>query len=397
MGKRTLPLIRPCSSLQAVSAFFLASVFALSNSSSTNHDGPVARNSGPNSVPPGITGSPPRDIQPRLEEETVNNLASAPEVERHLTLPPDVDAGPLEPEIAALPVPPGTPSVDEVNQYLWSVYQRTSTKLDSHGDFTWKDAAAAARLGLSIQDYVIGGMDADFRELLFHIGQAMDAAGIDWTILSAYRDDYRQSLAAGFKAHISNSFHGGSVATGGYGHGCAVDLAASDGIAASDMVWKWLDQHGEQFGLHRPLRRMDPAHVQPIRAWHEIAATLRSERVGIDHEYTSSNMVGTDFGGRPSPISADRSSDVGVSEEQFTCVRPQLGGDIKKTVRRILNHLKPLIAALHNTNADKNRLKAKWKTAGGIRNPQHPAAENARRHIKSKAHFHLAGRSDSLS
>src|ERR1700722_19405882 len=176
MGKRTLPLIRPCSSLQAVSSFFPPSVFALSNSSSTNHDGPVARNSGPNSVPPGITGSPPRDIQPRLEEETVNNLASAPEVERHLTLPPDVGAEPREPEIAALPVAPapGAPSVDEVNQYLWSVYQRTSTKLDSHGDFTWKDAAAAARLGLSIQDYVIGGMDADFRELLFHIGQAMD-------------------------------------------------------------------------------------------------------------------------------------------------------------------------------------------------------------------------------
>jgi hypothetical protein len=240
-------------------------------------------------------------------------------------------------------------------------------------------------------------MDPDFRELLFHIGQAMDAAGIDWTILSAYRDDYRQSLAVGFKAHISTSFHGGSVATGGYGHGCAVDLAASDGIASSDMVWKWLDQHGEQFGLHRPLRRMDPAHVQPIRTWHDIAVTLRSERVGIDHEYTSSNMVGTDFGGLPSPKSADRSSDVGVSEEQFSCVRPQLGGDIKKTVGRILNHFKPLIAALRNSNSDKNRLKAKWKTAGGIRNPQHPAAENARRHIKSKAHFHLAGRSDPLS
>lgn len=348
-------------------------------------------------MPPVIAGPPSRDIQPPLEEETIDNPASAPEVERHLMLPPDVGVGRREPEIAASPVAPGAPSVDEVNQYLWSVYQRSSTKLDSHGDFTWKDAAAAARLGQSIEEYVIGGMDPDFRELLFHIGQGMDAAGIDWTILSAYRDDYRQSLATGFKAHISNSFHGGSVATGGYGHGCAVDLAASDGIASSDVVWKWLDQHGEQFGLRRALRRMDPAHVQPIRGWHEIAATLRNDRIGIYHEFTSSNISDTNFGGPPSPISADRSSDVGVSEEQFTCVRPQLGGEIKKTVGRILNRLKPLIAALRNSNADKNRLKAKWKTAGGIRNPQHPAVENARRHIKSKAHFHLAGRSDPLS
>ena len=397
MGKRTLPMIRPRGGLQAVSAILLASVFALSNSSSTNHEGPVARNSGPNSVPPVIAGSPPRDIRPSVEEETIDNPASAPEVGRDLMLPPDVGVGPREPEIAASPVAPGAPSVDEVNQYLWSVYQRSSTKLDSHGDFTWKDAAAAARLGLSIQEYVIGGMDPDFRELLFHIGQGMDAAGIDWTILSAYRDDYRQSLATGLKAQISNSFHGGSVATGGYGHGCAVDLAASDGIASSDLVWKWLDLHGEQYGLHGPLRRMDPAHVQPIRAWHEIAATLRNDRIGIDREFMSSNMPGTDFGGPPSPISADRSSDVGVSEEQFTCVRPQLGDDIKKTVGRILNHFKPLVAALRNSNADKNRLKAKWKTAGGIRNSQHPAAENSKRHIKSKAHFHLAGRSGPLS
>jgi hypothetical protein len=397
MGKRTLPLICRCSSLQVVSAILLASVFVFSNFSSTNHEGPVARNSGQNSVPSVIAGSPLRDIRPPVEEETISNPASAPEVERHLMLPPDVGAGPSEPEIAALPVAPGAPSADEVDQYLWSVYQRSNTKLDSHGNFTWKDAAAAARLGLSIQEYVIGGMDPDFRELLFHVGQGMDAAGIDWTILSAYRDDYRQNLASGFKAHISNSFHGGSIATGGYGHGCAADLAATDGIASSDMVWKWLDQHGEQFGLHRPLRRIDPAHVQPIRAWHEIAVTLRNERIGIDHEYTPRNMAVTDFGGPPSPIFADRSSDVGVSEEQFTCVRPQLGGDIKKTVGRILNHLKPLIAALRNSNADKNRLKAKWKTAGGIRNTQHPAAENARRHIKSKAHFHLAGRSDALS
>jgi hypothetical protein len=44
---------------------------------------------------------------------------------------------------------------------------------------------------MSIQDYVIGGMDADFREQLYHAGRAMDSNGINWSMLSAFRDDYR--------------------------------------------------------------------------------------------------------------------------------------------------------------------------------------------------------------
>jgi hypothetical protein len=91
--------------------------------------------------------------------------------------------------------------MDTVDQYLWTVYERSPTKQDSTGDFTWKDAAAAARLGMSLKTYVIGGMDADLRELLYHAGLAMDAARIHWTILSAFRDDYRQGLASGLKAH----------------------------------------------------------------------------------------------------------------------------------------------------------------------------------------------------
>ena len=91
------------------------------------------------------------------------------------------------------------------------IYERSPTKQDSTGDFTWKDAAAAVHLGMSVKTYVIGGMDPDLRELLYHAGLAMDAAGIHWTILSAFRDDYRQSLASGLKAHTNNSLHGGSV------------------------------------------------------------------------------------------------------------------------------------------------------------------------------------------
>jgi hypothetical protein len=166
----------------------------------------------------------------------------------------------------------------EVDDYLWEVYQRAPVKRDSTGDFTWKDPAAAKRFGLSMPAYVISGMDADFREQLYHAGKAMDAAGIRWAILSAFRDDYRQSIASGLKAGASNSLHGGSARTGGYGHGRAVDVTSEDGDPAP--VWKWLDHHGGKYGLQRPMPGGDPAHVQAQGAWSKIALALRQNRVG---------------------------------------------------------------------------------------------------------------------
>ena len=77
--------------------------------------------------------------------------------------------------------------------------------------------------------------------------------------LSAFRDDYRQSLASELKAHTNNSLHGGSAATGGYGHGCAVDIKDAD--SNSDTVWHWLDKNSANIGLQRLLPRADPAHV----------------------------------------------------------------------------------------------------------------------------------------
>ncbi len=168
--------------------------------------------------------------------------------------------------------------MDEVDEYLWAVCERSPTKQDSTGDFTWKDSAAALHLGMSVKTYVIGGMDPDLRELLYHAGLAMDAAGIHWTILSAFRDDYRQSLASGLKAHTNNSLHGGSAATGGYGHGCAVDIKDADGN--SDNAWHWLDKNSAKIGLQRLLPRADPAHVQPRGPWHALAVTLRNYRLG---------------------------------------------------------------------------------------------------------------------
>jgi hypothetical protein len=196
--------------------------------------------------------------------------------------------------------------MDDVDQYLWAVYERSPTKQDATGDFTWKDPAAAAHLGMSLKTYVIGGMDPDLRELLYHAGLAMDAARIHWTILSAFRDDYRQSLASGHKAHTNNSLHGGSAATGGYGHGCAVDIKEADGN--SDIVWRWLDKNSAKIGLQRLLPRADPAHVQPRGAWHLLAGALREHRSGSEAA-TGKTTTNTPAG-----------SAAAQSETEFACV-----------------------------------------------------------------------------
>jgi len=201
---------------------------------------------------------------------------------------PTETVGSIGPVQASLPkttephivVPPKKRDMmEEVDQYLWEVYRRSSVKSDSSGDFTWKDPAAAKRRGMSLQAYVIGGMEPDFREQLYHAGRAMDALGIRWTILSAFRDDYRQKLASGYKARADNSQHGGSAATGGYGHGRAVDVTNADGDP--ETVWHWIDANGARYGLRRPLPSADPAHTLPRDNWHALAASLRNARVRL--------------------------------------------------------------------------------------------------------------------
>ena len=167
---------------------------------------------------------------------------------------------------------------DDVSRYLWEVYQRSPTKKDGSGDFTWKDPAAAERVGMSLPKYVILGMDADFREQLYHAGRAMDAAGVRWSMLSAFRDDYRQRIASGIKASGGNSLHGGSRRTGGYGHGQAVDVTGVEETDMSD-VWKWIDANGAKYGLYRPMPGYDPAHIQSRGEWRKLAASLRQARI----------------------------------------------------------------------------------------------------------------------
>jgi hypothetical protein len=183
-----------------------------------------------------------------------------------------------------------------IDRYLWSVYQR-APKVDTikvpkqikvtvkkkgktrtviktiiklvDEDFTWKDPKAAEKAGMSLMDYVIGGMDRSFKLKLYHALRALDDAGLSPGVTSGFRDNYRQSLASGNRAATDSSYHGGSR-RGGYGHGLAADLVSVKGetraqrCSSSENLWKWIDAHGKEFGIGRPYLDKDPPHVGPI-------------------------------------------------------------------------------------------------------------------------------------
>jgi hypothetical protein len=191
-----------------------------------------------------------------------------------------------------------------IDDYLWALYERTQ-KIDTNkvvqririkakvaikkknktltvtktivktntkyvvGDFTWKDPIAAQRAGMSLRDYVIGGMDPGFKLKLYRAVLAMEHAGHMPGITSAFRDDYRQSIASGNKAASDSSYHGGSR-RGGYGYGLAADLVSVKGetrferYASSQELWKWIDAHEKELGIGRPYLNRDPPHVAPL-------------------------------------------------------------------------------------------------------------------------------------
>jgi len=146
-----------------------------------------------------------------------------------------------------------TPSC--VDGYLWSVYRRKPTT------FAWKDAKAAAMVGLSPSEFVVGGMDPEFRTTLYRALRTLDLFGFMPGITCGFRDDYRQSITTGKKAQFDRSFHGGS-ARGGYGHGQAADIVSTRD--ATDRMYAFIDQHEQVLGIGRPYRRGDPPHVAPL-------------------------------------------------------------------------------------------------------------------------------------
>jgi hypothetical protein len=182
-----------------------------------------------------------------------------------------------------------------MDRYLWALYQRTPKEdtvaeqeqrkvtvkkrgklvtvtrtITTHvnEEFSWKDRKAAERARMSMMDYVIGGVDTTFKRRLFNMLFAAEKAGLSPGITSAFRDDYRQSIASGLKAANDRSYHGGSL-RGGYGHGLAADVVSVKGDTraqrrvSTEAFWKWVDAHGQEFGVGRPYLDRDPPHVGP--------------------------------------------------------------------------------------------------------------------------------------
>jgi hypothetical protein len=227
---------------------------------------------------------------------------------------PDTESNDVKEPVSSIKIPDDCPAVDScIDLYLWALYQRTPkedtikvqerrkvtvrkkrktvtvtrsfTKLVDE-DFTWKDPKAAEKARMPMMDYVIGGMDRSFKLELFHTLRAAEEAGLSPGITSAFRDNYRQAIASGQKAATDRSYHGGSF-RGGYGHGLAADVVSVQGDtrderwASSEKLWKWIDAHGNEFGIGRPYLDRDPPHVAPING-KEYAAhhrgTMRSRQ-----------------------------------------------------------------------------------------------------------------------
>jgi hypothetical protein len=215
-----------------------------------------------------------------------------------------------------------------IDRYLWALYQRTpkedSIKIEERRavtvkrkgktatvmrsftklvdeDFGWKDPKAAEHANMPLMDYVIGGMDRSFKQKLFRALLAAEAAGLSPGITSAFRDDYRQSIASGLKAASDRSYHGGS-SRGGYGHGLAADIVSTKGDnraqrwVSTELLWKWVDANGKGLGIGRPYLGRDPPHVGPIDGQEYVSrrsgATDRKEAANVKPKraHTAANV-----------------------------------------------------------------------------------------------------------
>src|SRR5450432_1926928 len=181
-----------------------------------------------------------------------------------------------------------------VDRYLWALYQRTP-KEDTIKELErrnvtvkWKrKMVTVTRTFTKLVDEDFGCMDRSFKLKLFHTLHAAEAAGLSPGITSAFRDNYRQSIASGLKAASNRSYHGGS-SRGGYGHGLAADIVSVQGgtrdqrWASSEKLWKWVDARGKEFGIGRPYLGRDPPHVAPVDGQEYAAHNRGSTHAGSE-------------------------------------------------------------------------------------------------------------------
>lgn len=213
-----------------------------------------------------------------------------------------------------------------VDDYLWEKYQSMYARIDGYDalgsdgsyrqDFTWKDIAGALNAGRSLREYVIGGLNSDIKMNLYFAGKAMDQEGIPWAPLAFYRGLERPPATGSVVANPVNSRH----YCGGYGKGCAADLAGAgwrtveEKVAANRRVWDWLEEHGDEYGLRTAFIANDPAHVQQnfdstiaktqkLALASEVAAVLAATRqAGAPFQIARLPVIKDASGAEPLPI-----------------------------------------------------------------------------------------------
>jgi len=257
----------------------------------------------------------------------------APSVEMAMVTPTDPVPDNAQPAVSTIEINEECLVADIcIDRYLWALYER-APKIDAikvherrkvtvkrrgktvtvtrtftrrvDEEFGWKDPKAADKAGMAMMDYVIGGMDRTFRLKLFHTLHAAEQAGLQPGITSAFRDDYRQSIATGLKAATDRSYHGGST-RGGYGRGLAADIVSVKGATraqrwvSTEKLWKWIDERGKEFGIGRPYLSRDPPHVAPVDGQEYVSrrggaktqeAEAKTKRVAVRDDHSKAKQA----------------------------------------------------------------------------------------------------------
>ncbi len=249
---------------------------------------------------------------------------------------PNVAVGAKGHPIVSYPASSNSPGAyNVVNNFLWDKIYNSPTayaRIDSGGDFTWKDIAAALNSGRSLRDEVLN-MNPELKASLYGALKQMIAEGLQPSALAFYRDAVNRPAATGqvvASPRNSQHFAGGVGNAADIGSANVVPRAdnmtkaerkASDDArdAENEKIWDRLAEIGSQYNLRANFISNDPAHVQP--AGNEKILAKLQQQIAADTRLAASNNTPVITGAVPSqtlavstPAPAPKTQTVDVPE-----------------------------------------------------------------------------------